>query len=216
MGWHFPSSGQSIGASASASVLPMNIQGWFPLRLTALISLLSQEVSRVLLFLLISCSVVSDSLWPHVLQYARFLCPSLFSIICSNLCPLHRWCHSTISSSIIPFSSYLQSFPWSASFPVSWLFTWSGPSIQASVSASVLQMNIQGLFPLRLTGLISLLSKGLSRVFSNTTVPRSQFFGTSFLYCPTRSSIHDYWKNYSFEHNDLCQQSDVSAFKYTA
>ena len=142
--------------SDMTSVLPMNIQGWFPLRLTALISLLSQEVSRVLLFLLFSCSVVSDSLWPHVLQYARFLYPSLFSIVCSNLCPLHRWCHSTISSSLIPFSSYLQSFPLSASFPVSWLFTWSSPSIGASASASVLQMNIQGLFPLRLTGLISL------------------------------------------------------------
>ena len=97
-------------------------------------------------------------------------------------------------------------------FPVNWLSTWSGPSIGASASASVLQMNIRGWFPLRLTGLISLQSKELSRVSSSTTVPRSQFFGTHPSYCPTLTSIHDYWKNYSFEHNDLCQQSDVSAF----
>ena len=129
------------------------------------------------LSLLFSHSVVSDSLWPHELQHTRLPCPSLSPTVCSNSCPLSWWCHPTISSSIIPFSFYLQSFPASGSFPVRWLFTSGDQSTGASAPASVLPMNIQGLFPSEWTGWISLQSKGLSRVFSNITVQKHQFFG---------------------------------------
>ena len=113
---------------------------------------------------------MSDSLWPHELQHTRLPCPSLSPRVCLNSCPLSRWCHPTISSAVIPFSSCPQSFPASGSFPMSWLFAFGGQSIGASALASVLPMNIQGWFPLGLASLISLLSKGLSRVFSSTTV----------------------------------------------
>ena len=126
--------------------------------------------------LLFSHSVVSDSLQPHGLQHTRLPCPSSSPGICSNSCPLSWWCYPTISSSVIPFSSCLQSFPASGSFLMSWLFTSDGPSIGVLVLASVLLMNIQGWFPLGLTGLISLHSRGLSRVFSYTTVQNHQFF----------------------------------------
>ena len=121
---------------------------------------------------------MSDSLWPHVLQHTRLSCSSLSSAICSNSCSLSWWCHPTISSSVVPFSFYLQSFPAWGSFPMSWLFAWGGQSIGASASASVLPMNIQNWFPLVLIGLISLLSKRLSKVFSITTVWKHQFFST--------------------------------------
>ena len=98
------------------------------------------------------------TLWPQGLQYTRLPCPSPTLKVCSNSCPLNQWCHPTVSSSFVPFSSYLQSFPASGSFPMSWLFASGGQSIGASVSASVLQINTQGWFPLELTGLISLLS----------------------------------------------------------
>ena len=124
-----------------------------------------------------SCSVVSDSLWLHGLQLARPPCPSPSPGACSNSCPLSQWCHSTISSSVIPFSC-LQSFPTSGSFPVSQFFASCGERIETWASASILPTNIQDWFPLRLTGLISLLSKGLSRVFSNTTVQKHQFLNT--------------------------------------
>ena len=114
--------------------------------------------------------VMSNSLRPHGLQHARLPCPSLSPGVSSNSCPLSRWYHPTISSSVIPFSSWLQCFPASGSFPISQLFASGGPSIGASGSSSVLPMNIQDWFPLGLTGLITLLSKGLSRVFSSTTV----------------------------------------------
>ena len=104
-------------------------------------------------------------------------CPSLSPGVCSNSCPLWQWCHPTISSSVIPFSSCLPSLPASGSFPVSQLFTSGGQSIGASTSALVFPMNIQGWFPLGLIGLISLLYKGLSRGFSKTTVQKHQFFG---------------------------------------
>ena len=120
---------------------------------------------------------MSDSLWPHGLQHARLRCPSPSPRVCSNSCPLSRWCHPTISSSVAPFSSCLQSFPASGSFPVSQLFASGGQSIEVSASASVLPMNIQDWFPLGLTGLISLLSKGFSRVFSSITVQRHLLFG---------------------------------------
>ena len=123
---------------------------------------------------------MSNSLQPHGLQHARFPCPSPTLRACSNLCPLSRWCHPTISSSVIPFSSCLQTFPASGSFPVSHFFASGGQSIGASASALVLSRNIQGCFPLGLTSLISLQPKGLSRVFSNTTVQKHQFFGTQF------------------------------------
>ena len=117
------------------------------------------------------------TLWSHGLQHTRLPCPSSTPGACSNSCPLSWWCRSTISSSIIPSPSCLQSFPGSGSFPMSQFFTSGGQSISASASASVLPMNIQDWFPLQLTGLISLLSKGLWRVFSNTTVQKHQFFG---------------------------------------
>ena len=116
-------------------------------------------------------------LWPHGLQYARPLCPLPTPGVYPNSCPLSKWCHSTISSSVLPFS-YLQSFPAWGSFPMSQFFTSGGQNVGVSALASVLPMNTQDWFPLGWTGWISLLSKGLSRVFSNTTVQKHQFFGT--------------------------------------
>ena len=122
-----------------------------------------------------SHSVMSDALWPHGLQHSRLPCPSATPRAYSNSCRLSRW-DPTISSSVMPFSSCLQSFPPSGSFPVSQLFASGGQSIGVSASASVIPMNIQDWFPLGWTGLI-LQSKGLSRVFSNTTVQKHKFFG---------------------------------------
>ena len=110
------------------------------------------------------------TLWPHGLQHARPPCPSPTPRVYSNSCPLSQWCHPTISSSVVSFSSHLQSFPASGSFQMSQLFASGGQSIGVSASTSVFPMNIQDWFPLGWTGLISLQSKGLSRVFSNTTV----------------------------------------------
>ena len=132
---------------------------------------------RLLSSIQFSRSVVSDSLWPQEPQHTRPPCPSPTPGVYSNSCPLSRWCHPTISSSVIPFSSCLQSFPTSGSFQMSQLFTSGGQSIGVSASASVLPMNIQDWSPLGWTGWISLQSKGLSRVFSNTTVQKHQFFG---------------------------------------
>ena len=123
-----------------------------------------------------SHSVMSDSLQPRRLQHARLRCPSLSPGVCSNSCPLSQWWHPTMLSSVVPFTSCLQSFPASGSFPMSQLFTSSGQSIRASTWTSAFPMNIQDWFPSGLTGLISLQSKGLSRVFSNTTIWRHQFF----------------------------------------
>ena len=120
---------------------------------------------------------MSDSLWPHGLQHARLPCPSLSPEVCLNSCPWSWWCHPTISSSVTLFSSCSQSFPASGSFPVSWIFASGAQSTGASASVSVLPMNIQGWFPWGWTGWISLLSKGLSRVLSNTPVQKQQFFG---------------------------------------
>ena len=124
------------------------------------------------------CSVMSNSLWPHGLQHARPPCPSPTPRVYSNSCPLSWWFPPTISSSVIPFSSRLQSFPASGSFPMYGFFASGDQSIGASASASVLPMNIQDWSPLGWTGWISLLSKGLSRVFSSTTVQKHQFFCT--------------------------------------
>ena len=123
-----------------------------------------------------SFSVVSDSLQPHESQHARPPCPSPTPRAYSNSCPSSQWYHPTISSSVIPFSSHLQSFPASGSFLKSQFLASGGQNIGTSTSASVLPMNIQDLFPLGLTGLISLQSKGLPGVFSNTTIQKHQFF----------------------------------------
>ena len=152
---------------------------------------------------------MSISLQAQELQHARLPCPPS-SGACSNSCLLSQWCHPTISSPVIPFSSYLQSFQASVSFPMSQFFTSCGQSIGAS--ASVLPINIQGWFPLGLINLVSLQSEGLSRVFFNTVVWKHQFFGAQ----PSlwsNSHIHTLnWKNHSFDYTDLCQQSDVSAY----
>ena len=125
---------------------------------------------------LFSLSVASDSFRPYKLQLIRLPCPSVSPRVCSNSCPLSQWCYLTISSSAVPFFR-LQSFPASGSFPMSRLLTSGGQSIGASASTSVLPMNIQGWFPLGLTVLISLQSRGLSRAFSSSTVWKYQFFG---------------------------------------
>ena len=136
-----------------------------------------QSLNRVLLFA------------THGLQHARPPCPSPTRGVYSNSCPLSWWCHPTISSSVIPFSSRLRSSLTSGSFPVSQLFASGGQSIGVSDWASVLPMNIQGWFPSGWTGLISLQSRGLSRVFSNTTVQKHQFFGAQ-LFSQSNSHIH--------------------------
>ena len=143
-------------------------------------------MSHLLFLILVNCflgqcssvqSVISDSLWPQEQQNARPPCPSPTPGVYSNSWPLSRWCHPTISSFVVPFSSCLQSFPTSGTFQVSQLFTSGGQSIGTSASASVLPVNTQGWFPLGLTGLISLLSKGLLSIFSSITVQKPQFFG---------------------------------------
>ena len=151
----------------------------------------------------LSHSVVSDSLWPHEPQYTRPPCPSPAPGACSNLCRSSRWCQPTILSSVVCFSSCLQSFPASGSFPRSQFFSLGGQSIGVSASASVLPMNIQDWFPLGLTGLIYLQSKGLHGS-SQESSPTPQFksinsLALSFLYNLTLTSIHDYWKNHSFD-----------------
>ena len=135
-----------------------------------------KELSSELASVQFSSSVVSDSFWPHGLQHARLFCPSTTPEDSSNSCPLSRWCHSAISSSVVPFSFCLQSFPASGSFPMSQFFSSGGQNIGVSASTSVLPMNIQNWFPLGLTGWISWQSKGLSIIFSNTTVQKHQFF----------------------------------------
>ena len=148
----------------------------------------------------------------HELQHTRLPCPSPSPRAYSNSCPLGRWCHPTISSSVVPFSSCLPSFPASESFLISQLFASGGQSIGASTSASILSVNIQGWSPLGETGLIPLQSKGLSRVFSNTTVQKINHLALSLLSGPALKSIHDFWKNHSFDYMYLCWQSNVSTF----
>ena len=161
-----------------------------------------------------SCSVVFSSFRPHGLQHTGLSCSSSTPGAYSNSCPLSRWCHPTISSSVTHFSSHLKSFLASGSFLMSQFLASGGQRIGVSVSALVLPVNIEDWFPLGWTGWISLKSKGLSRVFSNITVQKHQFFHAH-LYSSTLTSICDYWKNHSFDKTDLCWQSHNSAFKYT-
>ena len=159
-----------------------------------------------------SRSVMSDSLQPHESQHSRPPCPSQTPRVYSNSCPSSQWCHPAISSSVVPFSSCTQSLPSLGSFPMSQFFASGGQSIGVSASASVLPMNTQDWSPFGWTVWISLQSKGLSRVFSNTTIQKHQFFTLSFLHSPTLTTIHDHWKNHSLDQTDLCWQSNVSAF----
>ena len=146
-----------------------------------------------------SCWGVSDFLRPHGLQHTRLPWPSPTPGACSNSCPSSRWCNPTISSSVVPFSSCLQSFPASESFQMNQFFTSGGQSIEASASASVLPTIIQDWFPLGWTGWISLLFKKLSRVFSKPQFESISSSALSHLYGPTLTSIHDYWKNHRFD-----------------
>ena len=146
-----------------------------------------------------SRSFMSDSLWPHEPQHSRPPCPSPTPGVHPNSCPLSQWCHPTISSSVVPFSSYPQSFPASGSFQMNQFFTSGGQNTGVSASTSVLLMNTQDWSPLGWTDWISLQSNGLSRVFSNTTVQKHQFFGAQLSLGPTLTSIHDYWKNHSLD-----------------
>ena len=147
------------------------------------------EIYKYIILLLFSLSVTSGSLQPHGLQHSRLPCPLLSPGVFSNSCPLSWWCYITISSPAVPFSFCLQSFPASGSFLMSWLFPSGGQSIGASASASILPMNIQGWFPLRLIDLTSLQSKGLSIVFSSTKIWKQQFFGAQPSLWP-KSHIH--------------------------
>ena len=182
-----------------SSTLVWRLFQWDPVKLIVLIncywnlhkSLLFSTIFFMVFLLLVqfSRSVVSDSLRPHELQHARPPCLSPTPGIHPNSCALGRWCHLAISSSVIPFSSCPQSLPAPESFPMSQLFAWGGQSTGVSASASVLPMNIQDWSPLGWTGWISLQSKGLARVFSNTIVQKHQFFGTQ-LSSQSNSHIH--------------------------
>ena len=168
--------------------------------------------SSLFVLLLFSRSVVSNCLQPHGLQHTRLPLTSLSPGVCSNSCPMSQWCHPIISSSVAYFSSCLQSFPASGSSPMSRLFASGDQSIGASASAAVLPMNIQDWFAFELTGW-SLCSPRDSQESSLTSqIQKYQFFSTQLLYGSNLTSIHDHWKNHSFDYTDLCQQSDVSAF----
>ena len=188
---------------------PGTLTGLVPLPTRTSTARLGTDLPSFLSLVQFRCSVVSDSLWLHEPQHARPPCPSPTPGVHPNSCPSSRWCYPTISSSVIPFSSCPQSLPASESFPMSQLFVSGGQGIGVSASTSVLPMNSQDWFPLGWTGWISLQSKGLSRVFSNTinsspSIQHHQFksinsSALSFLYSPTFISIHDYWKNHTFD-----------------
>ena len=145
-----------------------------------------------------SHSAMSHSLWPHEPQHTKLHCPSPTPGVYPNSCPLSQWCHPTISSSVIPFSSCPQSFPASGSSPMSQLFASGGQSTGVSASTSVFPMNTQDWSPSGWTGWIFLQSKGLSRVFSNTTAQKHQFLSAQ-LSSQSNSHIHDHWKNHSLD-----------------
>ena len=151
-------------------------------------------VKTILGLLLFSCSVMSNSLWP---------CPSPTPGACSNSCPLSQWCHRTISFSVVPFSSCLQSFPASGSFLMSWLFTSGGKDFGVSAS---------GLFSFRIDWFDLLAVQGTLKGLLQHHSPKASILWLSAFFDPTVTSIHDYWKNHSFDKMDLCWQSNVSAF----
>ena len=154
----------------------LNDNSWFWKKMFSALLLKGKFIGRMSIYSVqLSCSAVSNSLWPHGWQHTSPPCPSPTDGDYSNSSPLSQWCHPTISSSVVPFFSHLQSFPASRYFQMSQFFTSGGESI--GVSASALQMNTQDWSPSGWTGWISLQSKGLSRVFSNTTVQKHQFFG---------------------------------------
>ena len=160
--------------------LPWWSRGWdlvIPVHVAKVQSLVRELRSHMFSSVQFSHSVMSNSLWPHELQHARPPCPSPTPRVHPNSCPLSWWCHPTISSSVVPFSSCPQSFPASGSFPVSQLFASGGQRIAVSASTSDLPMNTQDWSSLGWTSWMSLKSKGLSRVLSNTTVQKHQFFG---------------------------------------
>ena len=169
---------------------------------------------------------MSDSLWSHGLPHTRLPCPiNSWSLL--KLTSIESMMPSNTSSSVVPFSSCLQSFPGSGSFPrtvirkglnqgLFWFFTSDSQGIGASASASVLPMSIRDWFHLGLTGLISQQTKGLLRVFPNTTIGSINSLALRLLYGPTLPFIHDCWRNHSFDYTDLCRQSDISAFYYCA
>ena len=159
-----------------------------------------------------SHSVVSDSLRPHESQHARPPCPSPTPGVHPNSCASSRWCHPAISSSVVPFSFCPQSLPASETFLMSQLFSWGGQSTGVSALASFLLKKSQGWSPSEWTGWISLQSKGFSRVFSNTTVQKHQFFGAQPSSQSNSHVHHDHRKNHSLDYTDLCWQSNVSAF----
>ena len=157
-------------------------------------------------------SVVSNSLWPHEPQHARPPCPSPAPRVYPSSCPLIRWCHPTISSSVITFSSCLQSFPASRSFQMSQLFALTGQSIGVSAPASVLLMNTQDWSSLGWIGWTPCSPRDSQR---SSSTPRFKSISSSvlsFLYSTTLTSIHDYWKSYSLDETDLCWLSNVSGF----
>ena len=166
-------------------ILLVNCWIWFPSILLRIIASYSLGISSAQF----SCSVMSDSLRPHESQHAKLPCPSPTAGVYPNPCPSNRWCRRASSSSVVPISSCPQSFPASGSFQMSQLFAWGGQSIGASASTLVLPMNTQDWSPLGWNGWISLQSKGLSRVFFNTTVQKHQFFGAQ-LSSPSISHIH--------------------------
>ena len=154
---------------------------------------------------------MSDYLQPHGLQHARPSCPSPTAGVYSNSCPLSQWCHPTISSSVVPFSSCPQSFPASGSFQMSQFFTSGGHNIGVSASTSLLPMNIQDWSPLGWTGWSPCSPRDSQESSPTPQFKRINSSVLSFLYSPTLISIHNYWKNHSFESTDLCWQSNVSA-----
>ena len=186
--------------SSGSSLLPMGIlMGDFQFPLVEILLVAFRLIHHIQPKIVHACSVMSNSLQPHRPQHARPPCPSPTPRVHPNSCPLSQWCQPTISSSVVPFSSCLQSFPAWGPLQLSQFFTTGGQSIGVSASASILQMNIQDWFLLGWTGWISWQSKGLSRVFFHTTFRKHQFFGTQLSFSPTLTSIHDYWKNHSFE-----------------
>ena len=183
---------------------------WFNYKHNLPPSCLHHFLSVLLLF---SHPVVSHSLRPHGLQHTRPPCPSPSPEVCSSSCLLHLWCYPAISSSDTLFSFCSQSFLASGTFPVSQLFT--SDNQNTGVSASVLPMSTQDWFPLRLTGLISLLSKSLSGVFSSTTARRHRFFGAPPSLQSALTTLHGHWEDHSIDCMELRWQSNVSAFQHT-